>query len=163
MSGNDESPTGQRRLQDKINQAFETLHPADRGPYSNREVVAWLQRNAAEGETSLSLNYLGALRSGDRDNPTLRHLQALARFFGISTAYFLEDGPESEAVHADLQLLAAMRDNDVRGIAARALDLDPQTRAWLHATVVAMPNQSGRTSSGQAREPSRFVAPPDDE
>ena len=64
-------PDPRPALKDKINQAFDTLHPADRGPYSNREVVSWLAENAPKGESSLSLNYLLMLRSGERDNPTL--------------------------------------------------------------------------------------------
>lgn len=149
-------------LADKINQAFATLHPADRGPYSNREVVDWLREHAGSPESTISLNYLGMLRSGERSNPTVRHLQALADFFDINPAYFIEDGQRSDAVHSDLQLLAAMRDSEVRAIAARALELNPRMRTWLRDTIAGLPDGEDRNRE-TPRDTSRFVAPPDED
>ena len=73
--------SGRLSLADKINQAFATLHPAGRGPYSNREVATWFVQHGEPGEPTISVNYLAMLRSGERNNPTVRHLRALARFF----------------------------------------------------------------------------------
>lgn len=143
-------------LADKINQAFATLHPADRGPYSNREVAAWFVQHGEPGEPTISVNYLAMLRSGERDNPTVRHLRALARFFQVPAEYFLEDSEDSAAVHEDLRMVAAMRDADVREIAARAMELDPTMRQWLRDTVAGLPNASG----GRSRRRRRFQAPP---
>jgi len=36
-------------------------------------------------------HFLRQLRTGAKDNPTMRHLEALARFFGVSPAYFFDD------------------------------------------------------------------------
>ena len=161
MAGSSESAS-RPSLKDKLNQAFATLHPANRSPFTNREVIQWLQAHAADGEPTLSLNYLSMLRSGERDNPTVRHLQALARFFDINPAYFIEDSDRADAVHSDLQLLAAMRDSEVRSIAARALDLNPQMRTWLADTVAGLPDGEASRQSGQSRNASRFIAPDDD-
>lgn len=139
---------GSPTLKEKINQAFMSLHPADRKPYSNREAARWLADTAGAGEPTISENYIAMLRSGERDNPTVRHLQALARFFGISVTYFLEDGDTTEAIHSDLQVVAAMRDAEVRNIAARAMDMDPAMRSWLSDMVTTLP-------TGQTRRPSR--------
>lgn len=61
-------------LADKLNQAFAALHPADRGPYSNREVAQRFVDHGEPGEPSISVNYIAMLRSGERDNPTVRQL-----------------------------------------------------------------------------------------
>jgi transcriptional regulator with XRE-family HTH domain len=139
-------------LGEKLNQVFDTLHPADRRPYSNREVAAWLGEHAEPGEPSISANYLAMLRSGERDNPTVNHLKAIARFFEIPTAYFLQDDETAAAVHEDLKMVAAMKDAQVRAIAARAMELDPSMRNWLHDTVTGLPTrQSSSRRSGRPR------------
>lgn len=149
-------------LADKINQAFATLHPAGRGPFSNREVIEWLRARSGSGDPTISLNYLAMLRSGERSNPTVRHVRALAEFFDINPAYFIEDSQRSDAVHSDLQLLAAMRDSEVRAIAARALELNPRMRTWLHDTITGLPDGKNQHSEAP-RDPEKFVAPPEDD
>jgi transcriptional regulator with XRE-family HTH domain len=151
----DPQRTERPSLADKINQAFATLHPADRGPFSNKEVAQWFVKNGQPGEPTISVNYLAMLRSGERDNPTVRHLRALARFFEVPAEYFLEDSDDSAAVHDDLKMVAAMRDADVREIAARAMELDPSMRQWLRDTVAGLP-----AASTSARRRRRFQAPP---
>ena len=66
------------------------------------------------------------LRRGLRDNPTRRQLEALADFFGVSPFYFFDDDI-AERTDAQLDLLAALRDADVRHLALRAAVLSPQT------------------------------------
>lgn len=149
-------------LADKINQAFATLHPADRGPFTNREVIEWLRARSGSADSSISLNYLVMLRSGERSNPTVRHLQALAEFFDINPAYFIEDSQRSDAVHSDLQLLAAMRDSEVRAIAARALELNPTMRTWLLNSIEGLPDGQNRRDEAP-RDTTKFVAPPEDD
>lgn len=166
QEGGSERPT----LADKLNQVFKSLHPADRRAYSNREVARWLAEHTRPGEPTISENYIAMLRSGERDNPTVRHLQALARFFEISATYFVEDSAAADAVHADLQVVAAMRDSEVRNIAARAMDLDPDMRKWLNDMVTTLPTAKSRpprrrrrfqeTEAEDGADPS---TPPEDE
>lgn len=145
-----------RSLAERINQAFESLHPADRGPYTNSEVAEWFVKNGDPSEPKISVNYLAALRSGQRDNPTLRHVRALARFFEIPASYFIEDDENADEIFADLQFVAAMRDADVRHIAARAMDLEPSMRSWLRDTVSGLPARADAPASRSRRR--RFQA-----
>ena len=141
------SPRPRRTLADKINRLFETLHPPDRGPWSNQEVERWLTEKATEDGDGLTIsaNYLLLLRNGQRDNPTLRNVQAMAKFFQVDPGYFLRDDDASEQIYADLQLLGAIRDNDqVKNIALRAFDLDPEMREWLANTVEGLPQGRSR-------------------
>lgn len=151
------SRVGAQTLADRINQAFKTLHPADRGPYSTREVVRWFEDNAIDGEPAISLNYLCSLRNGGKTNPTVKHLQALARFFKIPATYFIEDNEHADAVRTDLALLEAMRDTEVQEIAARAIELDPSIRTWLRDTLRMLPETAESPSHRAWRR--RFELP----
>jgi transcriptional regulator with XRE-family HTH domain len=66
------------------------------------------------------------LKTGRRDNPTYRHLIALARFFGVSPAYFF---PESETSRGDVpaEVAAAVRDDQIRDIALSATGLSSRS------------------------------------
>jgi transcriptional regulator with XRE-family HTH domain len=70
------------------------------------------------GGPQISGAYLSLLRRGERDNPTKRHLEALAAFFEQSPAYFFDDA-QSRAIAEELQLLRALADTGVKRIAAR--------------------------------------------
>jgi DNA-directed RNA polymerase specialized sigma24 family protein len=141
------SQCSRRPLAAKINRLFETIHPPDRGPWSNHEVERGLAaRAAADGDgLTISANYLRLLRNGQRDNPTLRNVQAMAKFFQVDPGYFLRDDHESEQLYADLQLLGAIRDHEqVKSIALRAFDLDPDLREWLERTINDLPKGRSR-------------------
>lgn len=141
-------------LAEKINRLFETVHPPDRGPYSNAEVEGALAQR--KGGPTISATYLYQLRSGRKDNPTKRNLEALVSFFGVDPAYFFDDDI-GWATSADLELLAALRSNaDVRQLALRAVELDPEMCSWLARTIQDMPRNQSR------RRPQRrqHVTPP---
>jgi transcriptional regulator with XRE-family HTH domain len=110
-------------LAQKLDHLFRTVHPRNRGPYSLREVAASIARR---GGPPISPTYLMQLRRGLRDNPTRRQLEALADYFGVSPRYFFDD-EIAERTDAQLDLLAALRDADVRHLALRAAVLSPQT------------------------------------
>ncbi|UQA92296.1 helix-turn-helix domain-containing protein [Streptomyces halobius] len=107
-------------LADKINHLFRTVVPAGRGSYSTEEAA---QAISARG-VSISGSYIWLLRKGQRDNPTLRHLAALAEFFGVPPAYFFDD-EVTEKVNTQLKLATALRDTRVRSLALRADGLSP--------------------------------------
>lgn len=152
-------------LAEKINRLFETVHPPERGPYSNAEVERALAQR--EGGPTISANYLYLLRSGRKDNPTKRNLEALANFFGVDPAYFFDE-EVGRATFADLELLAALRSNaEVRQIALRAFELDPAMRRWLARTLEDMPrsqphSQSRRHRHSEPLSPSGTEPPSDD-
>jgi transcriptional regulator with XRE-family HTH domain len=105
-----------RSLADKINQLFRTVHPRNRGPYSNEEVASAI-RDSGE---SMSATYLWMLRRGERTNPTMRHLQALAGFFGVAPAYFFDDAV-TRRTDRDLELLSSLRQLGAKRVALRTV------------------------------------------
>ena len=112
----------------RLNRLFETVYPPGRGAHTSAEVIAALK---AEGIT-MSAPYLSQLRSGNRTNPSAATMAALANFFRIKPAYFTDDD-YYEKLDKELTLLANMRDDGVRRIAARTVGLSPQAKEDLVA------------------------------
>ena len=77
----EQSDARRERLADRLDRLFRTVHPKDRGPYTPAELAETV--NEAAGERVISSTYVWQLRTGRRDNPTQRHLSALAAFFGV--------------------------------------------------------------------------------
>jgi transcriptional regulator with XRE-family HTH domain len=127
-------------LAQKIETLFETIRRTTGEPHSNEEVAAACQ--SATGE-SFSRVYLWQLRTGRRDNPTKRHLEALAAFFQVPAAYFFDDD-QSAVIQNELELLAALRDSTVRQVALRAVTLSPEGTA----SVLRMIEDIQRRESG---------------
>ncbi|MFD5030243.1 helix-turn-helix domain-containing protein [Streptomyces sp. NPDC058405] len=117
------APAEQRTLAQKLDHLFTTVHPKSRGPYSYEEVASGIER---AGGPTISASYIWSLRTGKKDNPTMKHLEALAGFFGVSPSYFFSE-ESSERITAELSLLASMRDNQVRSVALRASGLSAET------------------------------------
>lgn len=115
--------SGVTTLAEKLERLFATIHPAGRGPYSNEEVAAAIQEQSGP---TISGTYIWLLRKGQRDNPTKKHLEALASFFGVPVAYFFDDDITSQ-LGPQLDLLAALRDSSVRDIALRIAELSPDS------------------------------------
>src|SRR6266536_2093419 len=103
-------------LSQKLDNLFRTVHPSNRGEFTFEEVAEEIR---ARGGPTISATYIWQLRKGLRDNPTKKHLEALAGFFGVSPAYFFDDEAAAR-ITAELDLLAALRDSSVRQIALRA-------------------------------------------
>ena len=112
-----------RSLADKVDHLFRTIHPAGRGEYSYEEVATEIRTT---GGPTISATYIWQLRKGLRDNPTKKHLEALADFFGVAPAYFFDDEATTR-IDAELALLVALRDNEVRQIALRAFGLSSES------------------------------------
>jgi hypothetical protein len=122
MTDNEQTQAG--LIASRLDRLFRSVHPKDRGPYTPGEVAAAI--NDAAGENVISGTYVWQLRTGRRDNPTYRHLIALARFFGVSPMYFFDDAEtERGAIPAEVAL--ALQDDDVREIALRAAGLSERS------------------------------------
>lgn len=119
---NDPDVTGELTLADKLNHLFGTVVPSGREPYTTEEVA----REITAGGVSISGSYIWLLRKGQRNNPTLRHVEALAKFFGVPPAYFFDD-KVTASVNADLRLLVALRDTKVQRVALRAAGLSAES------------------------------------
>ncbi len=107
----------------KLDHLFSVVRPADSDEYTFDEVAEAIK---AQGGPTISSTYLWQLRKGLRDNPTKRHLEALATFFGVPAAYFFDD-TEAERINAELALLSALRDAPVLQIALRARGLSTKS------------------------------------
>lgn len=110
-------------LAQRLDHLFRTVHPKDRGPYTPAEVADAI--NTAAGERVVSGTYLWLLRTGERDNPTLKHLTAIARFFSVPPVYFLPDTSQDAGLPAEV--VAALTDDKVRDLALRAAGLSDRS------------------------------------
>lgn len=140
-------PPSEPTLGDRLEHLFRTIVRSDGREYSNEEVAATIARDQG---VSISASYLWYLRTGQRDNPTLKHLTALARFFGVPPAYFFDEQARAE-VEAELALLSAMRDAGVRDIALRAAGLSPASLEAIReviSRVRQLEGLPGKRSSG---------------
>ncbi|MET9258852.1 helix-turn-helix domain-containing protein [Amycolatopsis sp. NPDC004079] len=108
----DARPTLASRLDD----LFRTVRPQGRH-WTNAEVAAELKR--ASPELKVGAVYLSQLRTGKRTNPSQELLAALAKFFGVSVAYFFDD-EVAGSVLSELAAVEAMRQAGVRAVAMRA-------------------------------------------
>ncbi|GHE31261.1 helix-turn-helix domain-containing protein [Streptomyces vinaceus] len=115
-------PAAPKSLAEKLEHLFAHTAPAGRGPYSVEEVA----RAITAERIPISGSYIWLLRKGQRDNPTLRHLEGLAQFFGVPPAYFFDDRV-TDAVDAELGLLAALRDAKVQHVALRTAGLSEKS------------------------------------
>lgn len=111
---------------DRLNYLFETVYPSGRKAYSNPEVASAI----SDTGVSISAAYLWLLRTGQRDNPTMRHLEALANFFGVPPAFFFDDDKAHE-IAEQLELLSAARDAEVREIMMRSTRLSKPDRSTI--------------------------------
>jgi transcriptional regulator with XRE-family HTH domain len=98
----------------RVDKLFQAVRRPDGREYSHREIAEAI---TAAGEP-ISHSYIGQLRAGDKDNPTLRHLRALARFFGVPVEYFTSDVVAAE-VNRELDVLAALKELRVQTVALR--------------------------------------------
>ncbi|MDH6623210.1 hypothetical protein M2271_000997 [Streptomyces sp. LBL] len=76
-------------LPQRLNCLFETMYPHGRGPFSNEEVARAIRDQGGD----ISKQYIAYLRKGERGNPRIHHLDALARFFGVPVSYFFDEDP----------------------------------------------------------------------
>jgi transcriptional regulator with XRE-family HTH domain len=105
-----------RTLADKVNWLIDRAHPAGRGPYSNAEISALIEKVTGE---QFSHTTIWKLRNGQASNPQMRLIQALARTFGVPPAFFFDDYDEEKA--GLLREQVELRDSGVTGAQLRAL------------------------------------------
>jgi transcriptional regulator with XRE-family HTH domain len=123
---------GRRSFADRLNYLFANKTPRDGQEYSNEQVAAAI---TAQGEVKISQSYIWQLRKSKKDNPTYKHLQALAGFFGVPVSYFFDD-EVTDRVEAQLERLKTeqARLNEIAGsseaqlMAMRAGELAPHRR-----------------------------------
>lgn len=121
----------------RIDALFKTVRPRGR-EYTYDEVA----RGCTAEAGTFSKTYVWQLRTGQRDNPTKRHLEALANFFGVPVAYFFDD-EAARRIESQLELAVALRDGAVRDIALRTMTMDEATRRSIAQIVREISNIRG--------------------
>lgn len=130
-------------LADKVDKLFRTIRTNGR-EYTYEEVA----RGCSElSGGTFSKTYVWQLRTGQRDNPTKRHLEALAAFFRVPAAYFFDDDT-AERVDAQLAIASAMGNAEVRDIALRAMSMDDSGRKHLARIIREVSLMRSAASSG---------------
>lgn len=132
-------PAAPATLAEKLEQLFRTVRPPGRGEYSFEEVSASIRER---GGPTISASYIWQLRKGARDNPTKKHLEALADFFGVPPSYFFDEETTAH-VEAQLDLLAALRDASVRRMALRASGLSEESISAVADTIERLRHLEG--------------------
>lgn len=136
---------------ERLSRLFETVHPADRGPHTLQEVVAAID---AEGVVTISPSYLSQLRNGQKVNPAATTVAALARFFRVSTEYFLND-EFADRLDRDLDDLVKLRDAGVRSIVERSFDLTADSRRTVASLIESLRRAEGLPSVRRPDNPNR--------
>ncbi|MBM9506710.1 helix-turn-helix domain-containing protein [Actinacidiphila acididurans] len=139
---------GKRRtLAQQLDTLFKTVQPLRR-EFTYEEVA----RGCTEaGQGTFSKTYVWQLRTGQRENPTKRHLEALATFFGVPPAYFFDDSVATR-VDSQLALATALRDSEVRDVALRMMRMDDTSRQSV-ARIVQEVMQVYTARSGEPTDP----------
>ncbi|WP_308820040.1 hypothetical protein [Pseudonocardia alni] len=122
-----------RTLADRIDRVFQVSRPpsAPNRPWRNKEVVAACRAAGYE----LSESHLSELRRGIKTNPTARTLEALGWFFGVRSAYFIDDEvaaqaePQLAARSAELAVKLAEMEEGERAEREAALELQQALKA----------------------------------
>jgi transcriptional regulator with XRE-family HTH domain len=116
---------GRPTLAENLDRLFDDIRPngAQGRRYTNEEVATAVKR--AHPSIRVGGAYLSALRKGTKRNPSTELLSALARFFGVPTAYFLDEETAAQTV-AEIELAKVAHHLGVRNLALRALELSPE-------------------------------------
>jgi transcriptional regulator with XRE-family HTH domain len=142
---------------ERLDHLFRTVHPKDRGPYTTAEAADAI--NAIAGEEMISGTYLWLLRTGQRDNPTMKHLIAIARFFSVPPTYFFPDESLAEnAVPADLA--AALDDAQIREMALRAVGLSDRSLKAITDMINNARTVEGLPDAGSSGDNGNRIEPP---
>ncbi|MFH9422252.1 XRE family transcriptional regulator [Streptomyces sp. NPDC017529] len=137
-------------LAGKVDKLFTTIRANGR-EYTYEEVA----RGCSElSGGTFSKTYVWQLRTGQRTNPTKRHLEALAAFFRVPVAYFFDDDT-ADRVDSQLALASAMGNAEVRDIALRAMSMDDSGRKSLARIIREVSMLHSTTAATRGRQPAR--------
>ncbi|MGW3960118.1 XRE family transcriptional regulator [Amycolatopsis sp. NPDC005003] len=120
-----------RDFADKLNHLFAVTKSPEGDEISND----FAADSITAAGTKISGTYIWQLRKRKRDNPTIKHVEGLGRFFGVPVNYFFDDDV-TDRVDQQLRDLAAEQerlkanagDQEAQRIAMRAGELTPDRR-----------------------------------
>ena len=109
-----------RTLADKVNWLIDRARPAGRGPYTNAELAALIERTTGE---KVSYTTVWKLRNGQAANPQMKLVEAMARTFGVPPGFFFNDFDDGQAglLHEQVELLALVRNARVSSAQLRVI------------------------------------------
>lgn len=129
VTDDDNKGGGVPHLAERLNALFERVpQPGTTRLYNNQSAAKAISATGV----SLTGTHLSLLRSGKRNNPSARLLAAIADLFDVPITYFFDAELAQKIIH-DLDLLAGLRDTQVRAILARAADLNDRHNVDLQA------------------------------
>jgi|SRR6266540_3134480 len=102
-------------LSRRLDQLFKTMRKPDGREQTYREVADAV---TAAG-VPISHSYIYMLRIGERDNPTIKHLDGLAKHFGVSLNYFVDD--DTSVIDRQLDQIAQLQRLKVQALALRQI------------------------------------------
>jgi len=111
-------------LAEKLDRLFQTKRAPDGGEYTYAAVATGIM---TKGIATISAAYLCDLRNGTKENPRIKHLEALADFFDVPVTYFLDGDESATRIYAQLATLPAQGNSGLQRIMLRAVDLSPET------------------------------------
>ena len=115
----------------KLDRLFRSAAARRRGEFTYREVAEGVER---AGFAPISATYIWQLRTGQRGNPTMRHLAGLASFFGVPVSYFFDEQVAALG-DADLDLVVVLAERPLRQLALGAAGLSDESRAAVMALI----------------------------
>ncbi|KPI14585.1 hypothetical protein OK006_3281 [Actinobacteria bacterium OK006] len=121
----------ERTFAELLDYLFKEVHPKSRGPYTYAEVSQGIRDTSG---VAISASAIQQLRTGTNSNPKMQTIRALAGFFGVTPGYFFDE-EEAERQRAEIQLVAAMRDQEVRRVALRANGLSTSSLHMLNTVI----------------------------
>lgn len=121
----------ERTFAELLDYLFREVHPKGRGPYTYAEVSQGIRDTSGVG---ISASAIQQLRSGTNTNPKMQTIRGLAGFFGVNPGYFFDE-EEAERQRAEIQVVAAMRDQGVRRVALRANGLSTSSLHMLNTVI----------------------------
>ncbi|MET8626592.1 helix-turn-helix domain-containing protein [Kitasatospora sp. NPDC004669] len=120
-----------RTFADRLDKLFREVHPKGRGAYTYAEVANAIKE---AGEGAITASGIQQLRTGARSNPKMATIKALADFFGVPAGYFFDD-EVAERTAAEIQLVAAMRDQQIATVALRSAGLSTASLKMVHTVI----------------------------
>jgi transcriptional regulator with XRE-family HTH domain len=111
-------------MKDRLNYLFETVRPVGKPRYSVREVADTIRRDQG---FEISAAYINYICTGERENPGVQQVRALATFFGVPASFLLGDGDLAHVQRELDQLRAAVEAKEKLGAADDAMN-DPGVR-----------------------------------
>ncbi|WP_447035782.1 Secondary metabolite protein [Streptomyces sp. DSM 118878] len=136
----------ERTFAELLDYLFREVHPKGRGPFTYVEVSQGIRSTSG---VAISASAIQQLRTGTNTNPKMQTIRALAGFFGVSPGYFFDE-KEAERQRAEIQVVAAMRDQDVRRVALRASGLSASSLNMVNTVIDQARRLEGMPDAGDS-------------